>query len=263
MMRESAAVVTAHVAPATAPDRTAVTGRAGRWSRLALAALGSYIVSMALFQFGRGDGLHGGVQLGGDYQTYMEAAGRWLAGGSFYPAAQLAGPYELVTMREVLYPPTSIPLFALFSVLPAVLWWAIPTAVLAWSVWRHRPSPLAWVLIAVAAVTPWTWALWINGNPVMWAVAALALATHYGWAGPAILVKPTLAPLALVGVRTRGWWLLLAAGLGIALLFLPLWGDYLTVLRNAHGGRAGLLYSLGDVSFASIPIVAWLGRSQR
>jgi len=227
-----------------------------------MVALGSCVVFMAVVEFGRGDGsATPWVWAGLDYRTYTEAASRWLAGGSFYPARELAGPFQLTTNQEVLYPPTTIPLFAVFTVLPAILWWIIPTGVLAWSVWRHRPNPPALVLILIAAITPWTWVEWVMGNPVIWAVAAVGLATHFGAAGPAVLLKPTLAPLALVGVRTRGWWVALGAGVVLAVAFAPLWPDYLAVIRDASGGRVGVLYGIGDLSIACIPLLAWAGAS--
>ena len=181
-------------------------------------------------------------------------------GGSFYPPAQLAGPFELTTNQEVLYPPTTIPLFVPFVFLPAFIWWLIPTIIVGWAVWAHRPNPVAWALIAVAVATPWTWVEYVMGNPVIWAATALALATHFPALGPAVLLKPTLAPLALFGIRHRGWWVTLGIGLVVALAFLPLWPDYLLVLRNARGGRVGLLYGVGDLSLMSIPLLAWAGR---
>ncbi|MGH2513088.1 MAG: hypothetical protein ACRDGQ_10415, partial [Candidatus Limnocylindrales bacterium] len=79
------------------------------------------------------------LQVGFDYDTYMAAADRWLAGGNFYLAYQLAGPYAIIT-REVLYQPILIPLLIPFSILPAVLWWIVPIGIMAAVVGHWRPS---------------------------------------------------------------------------------------------------------------------------
>jgi hypothetical protein len=44
-----------------------------------------------------------------------------------------------------------------------------------------------------------------------------------------------------------------------SLLFLPLWTQYATVMLNARVG-SGILYSLGEVPFLVIPLVAWAAR---
>lgn len=225
----------------------------------AFTILGAVVVSFAVLEFASGRGsatpwLFAGL----DYRTYIEAAGRWLGGASFYPARELAGPFEL-TATDVLYPPTSLILFVPFVFLPSILWWAIPTVIIAWAIWAHRPNPPALVLIAVAVATPWTWFHYVVGNPVIWAAAALALATHHGWVGPAVLLKPTLAPLALLGARSRGWWLTLGLGVLAALAFLPLWSDWLAVMGNVRGDRVHPLYGIADLSLMSIPLLAWLG----
>src|SRR5690348_5487772 len=71
--------------------------------------------------------------LGGDMNLYLDAARHWLGGGSFYLDRQLAGPYE-ITGGDVLYPPVALALFVPFTVLPAVLWFAIPLAIVGWTV---------------------------------------------------------------------------------------------------------------------------------
>ncbi len=56
--------------------------------------------------------------MGTDYRTYMDATRVWLPGGSFYPAYELAGPYQ-IELGAVLYPPVALLLFVPFTVLPA------------------------------------------------------------------------------------------------------------------------------------------------
>jgi hypothetical protein len=42
-----------------------------------------------------------------DYWPYIDAASRWLHGGSFYLPYQLSGPYPVVE-HEIMYPPTAL-----------------------------------------------------------------------------------------------------------------------------------------------------------
>lgn len=200
--------------------------------------------------------------LGVDYRIYMEATRSWLSGGSFYLPLQLAGPYPLL-LGDILYPPSALILFTPFTILPAVLWWAIPIGATAWIVWSWRPSPLAWAAIVLCLTVPSTWWRIEAGNPVLWIVAALALATRYRWPAVAVLIKPSLLPFALFGIRSRSWWLALAIAGLISLPLLPMWMDYIRVLLNARGEQASLLYSVGDIPLLTIPLVAWLGRRRR
>ena len=47
---------------------------------------------------------------------------------------QLAGPYDVTLMTDVLYPPSALLLFVPFSILPIVLWWVVPIAITGYSV---------------------------------------------------------------------------------------------------------------------------------
>ena len=199
------------------------------------------------------------ISFGGDLDLYLDATRRLLAGGSFYPTDQLTHPYELVN-GVVLYPPTTIPLFVAFTVLPRILWWAVPIAITACIVVRFKPSLLGWALMAFCLAFPNSIALLVYGNPTMWAMAAFALATQQRWMSAFVLLKPSLAPLALVGIRDRRWWVIVAIVAIGSLAVLPLWRDYLSVLANIRG--TGILYSLGDVPLALIPAVAWAARNR-
>lgn len=216
---------------------------------------------------------HPGGMLSGppgfDYRMYMSATQRLLAGGGFYAPNQLAGPYA-VTDGNILYPPTALALFVPFTILPAALWWAIPLGILGWVIAAYRPSPWTWVAIValVALPFPFDWhfshalVLLVTGNPAMWIAAAVAAGTRWGWPAALVLVKPSLAPLALIGIHDRRWWVAIG-GIAIAsLVLLPLWTEYVTVLANARGPRASLLYSITDLPLMLIPIVAWLGRAR-
>jgi hypothetical protein len=172
-----------------------------------------------------------GVTLGMDYAIYHERATSWLAGSGFYQPYQLAGPYEVgvVSPPPALYPPP----MASLALLPPILWWGIPLAVIAWNL--RRAPWWAWPILALVLVYPRTWIVLVYGNPSMWALAALTTAWR-----PLALIKPTLAPFAL----TRDWrpWV---AAICLAIPFGAMWLDYATAIRNASNGY-GLDYLLGE-----------------
>ena len=65
-------------------------------------------------------------------------------------------------------------------------------------------------------------------------------------------------PLALVGIRSRGWWIVAFA---MTLVSLPMLGDYISAMRNNVGAFPGLDYSVEDIPFIAIPIIAWMART--
>jgi len=197
--------------------------------------------------------------LGVDVSLYQEAATRWLGGGPFYEPRQLAGPYE-VAHGDILYPPVGLWLFVPFTVLPLALWWLIPAAVTGWAIWRLRPRAAAWPFIALCLAWPTTPLKFWTGNPVIWCVLAMAVATVWRGAAPFALLKPSLAPFALFGVRDRSWWLGLAAFVALSVPFGGMWLDWVTTVLNARGG--GLLYSVLEAPMLALPLVAWLGRTR-
>ncbi len=248
----------------------------GRWSGVIRAAdrmvpLGAGAALLVLLAVEvRVVAMYDGLSLwaGFDYRTYMDATARWLAGGPFYEPYQLAGPYTVVA-HEILYPPVALALFAPLSVLPAVLWWAIPLGILAAVVISWRPGRWAWVSILACLVLPNTigvsWAInvVVNGNPGIWVAAVLAVGTRWPAAAPWVLAKPTLLPFALLHIRRRAWWAGLAVFALAAVIFLPMWPDYLRVVTNARSAEPAWTYSLGSVPLMLVPLVAWLGRSDR
>lgn len=225
---------------------------------VALVGLGvAYVLSMATYW--REAGI-----VGVDFIILRDAAARWLAGDGFYLPYQVAGPYvhseHVGAQSPVLYPPTMLLLFVPFTILPGILWWAIPIAITGWVVVGHRPRPLVWPVIAFLAVFPMTiWAA-VAGNPILWFMMALALGTRYCWPSVLVLLKPTLAPFAVIGIWRRSWWLALSCLALVSLLFLPMWFDYVRVLSNMTTA-SGPLFSLNQYPMLMIPIVAWLGRA--
>jgi len=207
---------------------------------------------------------------GVDFELYRDATARWLSGGPFYEPYQIAGPYE-ISPGDILYPPVALWLFVPFSLvsgsspagaLVAVAWWAIPLGATAFSIRVLRPRPLVWPLLALCASNPTTILKTWTGNPVLWSMAAIAIAavSPSRFTAPFVLLKPSLAPFALFGVRRRSWWL---GAVALALLSLPflatgLWADWLTAVANSRGG--GLLYSSLEAPMLLLPLVAWVGR---
>ena len=193
-----------------------------------------------------------------DFALYRDVAARWLGGGPFYEAHQLAGPYE-VAHGDVLYPPVGLWLFVPFTVLPAALWWGIPAAVTAWAVLRVRPRPAVWPLMALCLAWPTTPLKIWTGNPVIWGIAAMSVAIVYRWGAPFVLLKPSLFPFALFGIRDRAWWAGLGVFVALCLPFGTLWLDWITSVVNSRG--SGPLYSVLEAPMLLLPLVAWLGRT--
>jgi hypothetical protein len=199
----------------------------------------------------------GGV--GVDFHRYQELTGRWLSSGQFYLEHQLAGP-TTVKDGDPLYPPIVLYLLVPFQLLPELLWWVIPLTVLAYVLVRLRPRAWTWPLLAAVVVWPRTPALIFYGNPGMWIDAAIAAGVLYAWPSALVLIKPSLLPLALLGIRKRSWWIAVCVLTIAAIPFGTLWLDYVTVLRNS---AVAATYSVLDLPLALAPVIAWLGRSDR
>ena len=207
--------------------------------------------------------------LGVDFTLYRDVTERWLGGGPFFEPYQVAGPYE-IRAGDVLYPPVGLWLFVPFAApdgvlgtVAAVAWWAIPLAITAAVVVALRPAPWTWPLIALCAANPTTLLKIWTGNPVIWSMAAMAiavLAERTRFAAPFVLLKPSLAPFALLGIHRRSWWIGLAALVALSVPFGALWGDWIASLLNSRGG--GPLYSALEIPMLLLPLVAWLGRTR-
>jgi hypothetical protein len=81
------------------------------------------------------------LTIGMDFGIYVDRTRDWLAGDGFYLPYQLAGPYDVTASSPPpsLYPPPLLLSTVPFALgLPAVLWWAIPIGVMAWSL-RSAP----------------------------------------------------------------------------------------------------------------------------
>jgi hypothetical protein len=201
-------------------------------------------------------------QLGEDYQFFVDAASRWQSAGQVYLDRQLAGPYEAATAVDFLYPPPALALFVPFLYLPAPLWWMIPLGITAGHIVACRPVWWSWPILALMLWFPRTQSMIIWANTGMWVTALVALGVRFKWPSALIFVKPTFLPFALIGIRHRSWWIALAVMTVLLIPTFPLWLDYVTAMRNNVGDwPPGALYSIPDYVMASIPIVAWLARS--
>jgi hypothetical protein len=192
--------------------------------------------------------------VGNDLDAYLAATRRWLATGTPYVPAEVAGPFEYGP-DTFLHPPITLLLLAPFLVLPAFLWWAIPIAITTWVVASFRPVPLAWPVMAALIALPFRIPIFVVGNTDLWVCAFVALGLRFDWPGVFIAIKPSLFPLGLVGIQSRSWWITAAATIAVSALFGTLWIDWALVVLHAPGG---LVYSLPSIPTLAIPIVAFL-----
>jgi hypothetical protein len=200
-----------------------------------------------------------GTSPGSDFPWLRDVGRRWLDTGSFYLPSQLAGPYEIVKMRDVLYPPTALYLFVPFVWLPAILWWIIPLGTLGYAFRRWRPTAWTWPLLAFGLVWPQTQGAILLGSTDMWIAAAIAGGFLWGWPAAIVALKPSFLPLALAGAPRRLWWAGWAVMALISLPLLPLWADYLVTLRNSG---IPWTYSLLNLPLPLMPVMAWAGRTR-
>jgi hypothetical protein len=203
---------------------------------------------------------HGGVAVGMDYGIYMDRTRDWLAGDGFYRSRQLAGlPYEIQN-GDSFYPPTLLYLLVPFALgLPAVLWWLIPLLIIAAALFHIRPPMWTWPIMAFALLIPRASLVLVLGNPSLWMIAAAFAGVAWRWPAALLLLKPTLAPFALIGIRQRSWWIGLAVLVVLSIPFGAMWLDYGTALLNAQNPR-GLEYTLGEWPLMIAPTAAWLGQ---
>ena len=226
--------------------------RSQGWARAVSIGLTGGLLAVFLVEVATAErgGLFGA---GVDLDIYTIATRNWLADGTWYLPRQLGGPYD-IQFGDILYPPTLLWLTVPFTVLPRVLWWIVPGMAAAIGLWRLRPAPWAWPILAASLAWPRTVSQVIFGNPVIWVAAAV-----FSGIGSAALLKPTVIPFAVVGMRSRRWWVALGVLLVLTIPVLPLALQYPGVLLNGRSD-AGWLYSVGEWPLLLIPSVAWIAR---
>ena len=243
------------------PDR-----RARRLVRVALIGTTIAIVVMIAIEFvyGMFGPPNWRAAIGNDLAYYANLARKLFGGQGWYPDRQLHGPWVIdhgIGSEEVLYPPAAAYIFAPFMVLPFAALPAIALGVFAWLLREWRPAVWTWPLMALCFLWPLTLLKGIAGTSSLFVAIALGLGLRFRGPAVAILLKPSFLPLALIGIRSRSWWL----GLGIlALLSLPFLGDTLIYPKVMADSRNpdGILYSIADLPTMLIPVIAWLGRQR-
>lgn len=230
-------------------------GGLGDRTRFALAAIAIVLVGFTALEWAYGWTALGWQYNHGDLAIYTDATRRLFAGGSWYLERQLGGPY-LLAFGDVLYPPVAALFFAPWLVLPGWTFVVIPAAIVGWFVASERPSAAGWIAIALCLLWPPTGLKVLSANPNVWVAAFVALGLRYRWPGALVLLKPSFLPLALIGIRTRGWWLVAGALALLSLPFLAATLAYPGVVLGARGPESGLLYSLADFPTVLIPVIA-------
>jgi hypothetical protein len=198
----------------------------------------------------------GNPSFGLDYRWHVDAARRLIELGTPYWPWQVNETYAIGN-GAILYPPTAFLLFIPFLWLPAVLWWAIPVGVTVYCMARHRPPLWAWVFTLGLFALDKSLRVYVFGNPTMWLVAAVAAGTVWSWPLAFLFLKPTFAPLALIGAGRRSWWIAVV-GLAVgSVLFGRLWLDWFAVVTNSN---VTIAYNLSTVPLVLAPLVPWMSR---
>jgi hypothetical protein len=200
----------------------------------------------------------GQTYLDWDRAHYMAAAGRWLTTGSPYLASEVAAPFDYQP-DSFLHPPIALWLFVGFRMLPPLAWYVAPVGIILWSVVSWRPMRRTWPVIAACLAWPRTPAMLIVGNTDLWVSAFVALGLRWGWGWALIALKPSFAPVALIGVRRRAYWVAVGVLIVISVPFGRLWLDWLSVVLHAPGG---ILYSILGLPLVLLPAVAYAGRTR-
>jgi hypothetical protein len=241
---------------------TEISGTPIDWNRVWRTVMPATIVIAivrAILYFGLIDDPSASVGI--DYRLYVAAVERWQASGQFYPPGQLAGPYHVMGSGAILYPPIILILLVPFTVLPAALWWIAPIALTIWAIARMRPAAWSAALAGAICTTDAVQAPFFWGTPVIWLAPAVAWGLLLGWPAVAVLVKPTLAPFALVGLtHPRAFVVGIIGFVVLALPFRAMWLDWLTAIRNSD---LELSYAYTQNLLLIVPVVAWLGRDGR
>ncbi|MGP1673948.1 MAG: hypothetical protein ACTS8Z_01880 [Candidatus Limnocylindrales bacterium] len=198
------------------------------------------------------------IMLDWDRGHYMDAARRFLDTGTPYLASEVLAPFDYQPLT-FLHPPNALYLMVPFAFLPDAAWYLVPLAIIAISLYAWQPARWAWPILALCLAWPRSQSMIVTGNTDLWVAAFVALGCRYGWPALLIGIKPSLAPVALVGVRHRSWWLALPVGIAACVPFGSLWFDWLAVVRNAPGD---LLYSVLALPLILMPFIAWRVRTK-
>lgn len=229
----------------------------GRTPRLALACLAVLIAAGSIVSaWAYAEAAPGAV--GHDYFGYMAGVRAWGATGSPYDAGMVAlQQAQWPAGTPFLHPPIALPLMAPFTDLPPLAWWLIPVGTVAFCMWQWRPPVWSWPILALGLAFSGSRSVVVTGNSGIWVVALLAAGLEWHWPAALILVKPTLAPLAIVGASTRTWWLCVVVLALVSLPMLPLWVQWIDVIQHSPPGT-GLTYNSPDLAgLTAMVVLAW------
>jgi len=228
----------------------------GRFLRRAVIAGSLAVVGVQVVLFVVGWILnHDAIPLGLDWLGYRAGFERLLATGTPYAPFELAGPFTPEHL-DFIHPPNALVLIAPFAILPHpldyILWIGIPIAIFCYLL-RHLPW-WAWPAVALLSTTNSLQYPILNGNSSLFMTAVFGLGIRFGWVVGLLAMKPTLAPLAIVGIHRPIPAFILAVV--PILLTLPLFPDYLTVTHNMQG--IPLTYSVSNYSLIALAALPWL-----
>ena len=194
------------------------------------------------------------IPLGLDWLGYRAGFFRLLSTGTPYAPFELAGPFHPEHL-DFIHPPNVLPLIAPFAVLPQpldyILFVGIPIAIYIYLL--RGMAWWGWPIVAFLTTTNSLQYPILNGNSSLWFCAAFGLGIRYGWPVGIIAMKPSLAPLAIVGLRRPIPTFILAVV--PMLVTLPLFPTYLIALRNMD---VPWWYSFGNYSLIALAALPWL-----
>jgi hypothetical protein len=230
--------------------------RDSRWlGPLAVGLLGAALIVFLWALLGP----YGRANLDWDRAHYLSATARWLDTGTPYLAEEVAASFDYQP-DTFLHPPVALLLFLPFRWLPAIVWYAIPISIVVVLVLSWRPARWTWPILAACLAWPRTSGMLIVGNTDLWVAACVALGLRWGWGWALIAVKPSFAPLALLGVRRRDFRIAVAVVGAVSIPFGRLWLDWFSVVVHAPGG---ILYSVLGLPLVLLSAVAYSGRTRR
>ena len=164
---------------------------------------------------------HVAIPLGLDWLGYRAGFDRLLATGTPYAPFELAGAFTPEHL-DFIHPPNALVLFAPFAILPQpldyILWIGIPIAIFCYLL-RGLPW-WAWPAVALLSTTNSLQYPILNGNSSLFMTAIFGLGFRYGWVVGLLAMKPTLAPLAIVGFRRSRGPSCIAAALAVVPILL-------------------------------------------
>lgn len=195
--------------------------------------------------------------IGADAWFYRNLGDTWLETGQWYLPRQFE-PHTFEAMADNVYPPSALPLFVAFALTPWPLWWVVPIAVLVYCLYRWRPSPVAWIVILLLLIWPRSIGGYLYGNTSMWTAAIFAAGLTWGYPVALLIIKPSVMFWGVLAIRDKRAWIGAVVVAVLSLPMLPLWLDYITIMRNTTDTHPIVL--LGDIPMMLVPVVAWLGR---